>query len=328
MKILYILNPSSNGGRTKKLEDHLQDRPYPEGTEIAIRHTRAPGDGATIAREEAGNYDVVCSVGGDGTLNEVARGIYEAGKGVLGIIPSGTGNDTMKGLGWSQSVDEAIDRLFTGQAEAIDCGFADEHFFINIASIGFDAKVVEGTESIKKHIKSGAAYSLSLLKTFFSYRSLAYEKRKSGNQVLVPTENGEDRFLQEDSIEAAEWLGNRSGHRPAGKVEDRLFLLAVGNGKFYGGGFQILPQAEFDDGFLDICLISNLSRFRFLLLFPSIFRAKHKKHRKYVHMSRGKSYEIFMKEDFILNIDGEIHYYSGNRSILFHISEKVIKLIR
>ena len=313
MKILYIINPVSNGGRTKKIERFLQDWPYPEGTEIKIRETTRPGVGKEIARAEAANYDVICSVGGDGTLNEVASGLYEAKAGVLGIIPSGTGNDTMKGLGWSDDIDEAIKRVVHGQIREIDGGLADGHFFINIASIGFDAMVVKGTEKIKTKVKNESAYTLSLLKTFFTYRDIDYVEIGSDEKDVVSPETG-----------PATGAKTETG---SGKVNS-LFLFAVGNGRFYGGGFQVLPQAEFDDGYLDVCVVQNISRPKLLLLFPSIFKAKHAKHKKYVTMKRVKDYTVQPLEDFLLNLDGELVSYQANQRIRFQVQEKVLKLMQ
>lgn len=312
MKILYIINPVSNGGRTKKIEKFLREWPYPEGTEVQIRETKGPGEGREIARAEAVNFDVVCSVGGDGTLNEVASGLYEAGAGVLGIIPTGTGNDTMKSLGWSDDINEAVKRVVYGQVKEIDAGLADGHFFINIASIGFDAMVVKGTEKIKTKVKNESAYTLSLIKTFFTYRNIDYVELGSDEDVSAETSG----FLEESEE------GNM------GHAINSLFLFAVGNGRYYGGGFQVLPQAEFDDGYLDVCVVQNISRPKLMLLFPSIFKAKHAKHIKYVTMKKVKDYTVKPLEDFLLNLDGELVNYPANTRIRFQVQEKVLRLMQ
>ena len=303
MKVLYILNPNSNGGKAAGLEGMLRDWEYPSGVSVDIMKTTKPGDAVVYAEENASKYDVVCAVGGDGTLNEVANGLYNAGTGVLGIIPSGTGNDFLKGIGRSNNPEESMPSIFTGEKRKIDGGFAGEHFFLNIASVGFDATIVKETVTIKKYVRNKCAYYLALIKTLFKYKDIEYERNVLLNGMNF---NEEKKYIKKDG---------------------KLLLFAVGIGKYYGGGFPILPQAVMDDGYLDTCMVDNIPRPVLLRVFPSIFTASHVKHKKYVTMEHLKECDIFIKEDFLLNVDGDLYEYKGNQSLHFEIADRQITLL-
>ncbi len=303
MKVLYILNPNSNGGKAANLEKMLINWEYPSDAYIEVIKTTKPGDARVFAEENASKYDVVCAVGGDGTLNEVANGLYNAGTGILGIIPSGTGNDFLKGIGRSNNPEGAMPSIFSGKTRKIDCGFAGEHFFLNIASIGLDAAIAKETETIKRYVRNKSAYYLSLIKTLFTYKDINYEKNVLLNGM---NSNEENKYIKKD--------GN-------------LLLFAVGIGKYYGGGFPILPQAVMDDGYLDTCMVDNINRLVLLGVFPSIFTASHAKHKKYVTMEHLKECDIFIKEDFLLNVDGDLYAYKGNQNLHFEIANRQITLL-
>lgn len=289
MKIIFILNPEANGGKNLENEDKIRRWPFPQDVEWEIRKTTRAGEAVEMARAAAEEADVVCSVGGDGTVREVAEGLVLAGKGRLGIVPAGTGNDIVKGLNWSPDLDEAMKRILEGKTKPIDVGYADGQLFINIATVGFDAHVAMETEHFKRRIRSKMAYRLGLLVSFFAYRSLP-----------------------------AVWDDGK---------ETKLFLLAVGNGRFYGGGFEILPQAVFDDGMFDICAVQNIGRLKVLQLFPSILNGTHGKHVKYVTMLRGDSREVDIRSPFILNLDGELIRYNKGKRIKFELRKKAVNLV-
>lgn len=288
MRICFFLNPQSRGGKGRLMAKRLEAIHYPEGTQIDFVTTAQPEETSKKAKELAGRYDVLCAVGGDGTINGVARGIFEAKKGILGIIPYGTGNDTVKGLGWTKDFDEAVYRLLHGSHRKIDCGLADRHFFINIASIGFDADAANRTDRIKQYVRGSFAYKLAVAESLIRYRPLKFR-----------TDMGE---------------------------EEKLFLLAVCNGTTYGGGFRIMPVAKMDDGFFDICLIREIPRLKLLSLLPTLVQGTHIQ-RKEVQHSHEKGFTVTVLEDFLLNIDGELYFYEGNQTISFEMMEQEITLM-
>lgn len=251
--------------------------------------TERESQATEIAEENADNYKLIVAVGGDGTVNEVAKGIINKRQGILGIIPGGTGNDMARSLGIPLNPKEALKLILKGNKKEIDIGRVNSYDFLNISSAGFDAEVVINNEKIKKRFKSHISYAISVVYTLFTYK----------NKNVTIKINGKT-------------------------FNEKILLLAVGNGKYYGGGMKILPMAQIDDGYLDICLISNISKLLSLYLFPTIFNGHHIKYKKYVKIYKAKSVTITSKEEFLLNIDGDV---IETKEASFSLSDKKLNII-
>lgn len=289
-KILFIINPVAGGGKAKGLLSLIEAKMKKYKREYSVRLTTKPKEAIRIAEDSVNSYDIIVAVGGDGTINEVAIGLVNKGKGVLGIIPGGTGNDMAKSLGISMDPMEALEQLCNGKKNKIDIGDVNNFIFFNIASIGFDAEVTKNTIILKNIIKSKFSYAISVI-----YSLISFKKKKI--QINID-----------------------------GKViNEEVILVAVGNGKYYGSGMKILPDAKVDDGYLDICIVSNIGKIKLLFLFPSIFKGNHIKHTKYVKMYRGKNIKINSIEEFYLNIDGEIN--SKVTDIVFNVKDTKLNVI-
>ena len=151
-------------------------------------------------------------------------------------------------------------------------------------------EIVKNTEKIKRYVKSKFAYTVGLLVTLLFY------KCKKVNVKL------DDR-----------------------EINDEILLIAVGNGKYYGGGMAICPDAVEDDGLSEICFIKKISKLKLLLLFPSIFRGKHGKFKKYVQFYKSKEVKVNMNNPISLNIDGEI--FDVEDEVIFKMQRRSIKVI-
>lgn len=161
--------------------------------------------------------------------------------------------------------------------------------FLNIASIGFDSEVVKNTQMIRKRIKLGIAYVIGVLKTLVTFRD---KKIK----------------LEIDDI----------------LVDKNILLVAVGNGKYYGGGLKILPMAIVEDGYFHVCIVSRPSKIKLLFLFPSIFKGKHIKFKKYVEIVKAKKIKVITEDEIYLNVDGEI--YDIERETLFTMGNEKLSV--
>lgn len=292
MRILFIVNPSANSGKAQKNIDTIDRRMREAKVEYEMRTAENSAMATRLAKENARAFDIVCAVGGDGTIRDVAEGLVAAKTGCLGIIPAGTGNDIAKGFGWSKDIEAAIDRLLANRQRAIDVGWANDHVFINIASIGFDAAVVAAADQIKKVFSSKLSYYLGLVKAFFTYRNLPATISDGGHAV--------DR---------------------------NLLLIAVANGRFYGGGFEICPDALWDDGLFDVCIVHDLSKPRFLRFFPSILSGTHMKYTENVDMAKKKGIDVQVKHDFILNLDGELIPQPAGTKVNFRLEEGTLSIV-
>jgi len=285
-RILFIINPVAGGGKAKKLLPVIDKYMVKTGKIYDIVLTSRPKEATIISKQaiEKG-YTTIVAVGGDGTINEVAIGILESGKGTLGIIPSGTGNDLARTLNIPFDPIEAMDIIIKGNKKQIDIGFVNNNPFLNIASIGLDSEVVKNTEKIKIRIRSRIAYVIGVLSTLFNFK----DKRVQ---------------LEIDDV----------------SMDKNIFLIAVGNGKYYGGGLKILPMAIAEDGYFHVCVINKASKIKLLFLFPSIFKGKHIKFRKDVEIFKAKKIKIVTEDKTYLNIDGEI--YDNEKETLFKVGDK------
>lgn len=272
MKVLFIVNPVAGKGiAMKEVPDINSAMKSIKEVEYSIIHTERPGHATDIARAgaEAGN-DIVFAVGGDGTVNEVVNGLVGTSS-ALGVIPGGSGNDFIRSMGVTTDLYGIIKGAIQGIKKPVDVGIINGRYFVNISSVGFDAEVVLATQRAKRFYLSGsAAYVAGLIGTIFSRKS----------RVIKMTID--DRVVEQDSL-----------------------LVAVANGKYYGGGMMAAPDAVLDDGLFDICFISNLSKSRMLMLFPRFMKGRHKGLREVSFYRSGKVY-IESKEPIPVNVDGEV----------------------
>ena len=189
-------------------------------------------------RQKAARRYGIYSVGGDGTLNEVLNGLVGSGSS-LAVIPSGSGNDFIKSIVGRTIPDDIIPATIKGAEQLIDCAKVNEKYFVNIASVGFDARVAYQTNYFKKLplISGKTAYILGILNTII-IRSNEYMELKLDDRV----------------------------------ISGKTLLIAAGIGKYYGGGIKALPDAVIDDGMFDVCHVEAVPRLRILRLFPQYIR--------------------------------------------------------
>jgi lipid kinase YegS len=221
-KVLLILNGKAAGN------DALQTavaRQRAAGQSIEVRVTLEKGDARRFAAE-AGKVDLLIAAGGDGTVNEVVNGLMNlstVARPVLGVVPLGTANDFATGCGIPRDPEEALTLCMEGEAVRVDVGKANEHWFLNAASIGFGAEVTATTPPELKRVLGPAAYAVmgAILATNLGH----YQGR-----LRLP-----DREI--------------TGSGP---------VAIIGNGRQAGGGVQVTPRAHIDDGLLDILAVRDI----------------------------------------------------------------------
>src|SRR4029077_2690917 len=187
------------------------------GHTIEVRVTSEKGEARRFVAE-TGEVDLLIAAGGDGTLNEVVHGLMDlstAARPVLGVVPLGTANDFAAGCGIPHDPENALALCMEGQAVPIDVGKANEHWFLNAASIGFGAEITANTPPELKHLLGPAAYAVM-------GAILAMNVHHYRGSLTLP-----DREI--------------TGSGP---------MAIVGNGRQAGGGLQVTPRARVDDGLL------------------------------------------------------------------------------
>ena len=288
--ILFIINPIAGGGKAKNLIPLIKNSMEKHKKDYDIILTTRPKEAIDIAKDNVDNYEIIVAVGGDGTINEVAKGIINAGKGTLGIVPGGTGNDMIKSLGISMDPEESLETIIKGVEKEIDIGKINSSSFLNIASVGFDAEVIVNHDKFKGRVKGKLVYILSVIYTLFDYKDKRLE-------IYIDGE----------------------------KLEEDIMLMAIGNGKYYGGGMKILPTSKINDGYLHICIISGISKIRSLYLFPTLFKGNHINYKKYVKLYKAKEIKVKSKEELFLNIDGDS--FPKEKEIKFKLDNNKLKVI-
>lgn len=191
------------------------------GWQLAVRLTWEGGDGARLVQEAlAAGYPTLIAGGGDGTLREVAEALVLAGgQASLALLPLGTANDFCRAAGIPLLPAEAL-ALLECEPRPIDLGEVDGQLFLNMATGGFGSRVTANTSEELKKLLGGAAYFLT----------------------------GLSRFAEVHSA-----FGRFGG--PGFAWEGDFLALGIGNGRQAGGGHVLCPQAQVDDGLLDVCIV-------------------------------------------------------------------------
>ena len=291
MKHLFIINPIAGKGNAIRCKEIIEKYFEDEDDYYEIITTERPEEATDVVK----NYDYseeckVYSVGGDGTLNEVINGLI--GKNAsLGIIPAGSGNDFVRSYLDDSDLSNIIKDTIEGESKEVDVGCINDRYFINISAIGFPADVNLNAKIFKnKHIISGSlAYILGALVSLFKFKS---EKIKF---IIDGVEN-----------------------------TDEMFLVALANGRYYGGGIVLAPDAELSDGSLDFYGIKKSNPYKILRYLVAFLTKKDIRKFKDTYYNKCKTLKIISEKEIISNIDGEI---IKSNEFNFEIIPKGIKLI-
>lgn len=253
MRNIFIINPCAGQGKgLDKLKEDILKAAKKTDTNVELYYTNCVGDAEVYARKVAQEGEDVrfFACGGDGTLNEVVNGVYGLDNAQVGVVPIGTGNDYIRNYGTSKDFMN-IKAQLNGEARKVDLieysglmdGKEQTRYCANMINIGFDCNVVDKTAEMKnKPLVSGSmAYLLSVL-------AILVEKKGANLRVTV---DGKEIH------------------------NGRNLLCAVANGSYCGGGVYSSPQANTDDGYMDMNVILNMSRLKFIKLFPSYKKGTH-----------------------------------------------------
>lgn len=270
-KLYFIVNPVSGSGEGMRRFLFVRGIMEQRGIEYGYCFSEYPGHAVKLAREaiDAGETRIV-AVGGDGTLNEVAS-VVKDHKGIkLGVLPFGTGNDFAHGIGLPESNEELVDVLSSDISRPLDAGMAGGAFFINVSGYGFDVDVVRYTDKYKRKLNGMLPYLLGIFESLIHL---------SCAKTDIVTDDG--RHYSADAI-----------------------MLTACNGRRFAGGINCAPDAEYDDGLIDFCLIKKVSRLRFLYLLPKYMKGKHLKYKEFIYF-RAKSIQVTTDLPTRIECDGE-----------------------
>jgi YegS/Rv2252/BmrU family lipid kinase len=237
VKVRAILNPRA--GVSRDLARRAVENGHPRWDDYDISATEGPGHATELARAAVSEgAQLVLSVGGDGTANEVAQGLIGSAT-ALGIVPAGSGNGLARALRIPLRPKTALDALEAGVRRRIDVGLLNGQPFLNVAGTGFDATVSRAFhDSGRRGGRRGLfGYVRLSLREMAGYRA---------PRLVVETDMGE-------------------------RHEVRPFVVAFANGPQYGSGAVINPGGKLDDGRLEIVIIEDAPLASLLAASPRLF---------------------------------------------------------
>lgn len=183
-KMLFIFNPRAGKGSIKARLVDILDIFTKGGFEVEIYPTQSYQDGLRVAKEKGGDYDIVVTSGGDGTLDEIVTGIMEGDhKTPIGYIPAGSTNDFANSLHVSKNMLQAAMDIVDGEPHAFDIGKFNEDFFVYVAAFGLFTDVSYETDQDLKNMLGHAAYILEGTQRLFNIRSY-YLKVENDEKVF------------------------------------------------------------------------------------------------------------------------------------------------
>ncbi len=280
---LIILNPKAAGGKTGRWVAPMRSWLIENRPQSVLMETQARGHAEHLAAQaRLQGFNRVVAVGGDGTLQEVANGLMavsDKDRPSLGLVPAGRGNDAARGYGLSMKPLAALHDALRADTRGVDlilarCEDGAQRYCCAAGGIGFDAQV---------------AHTMANHRRFWMRGELGY---------MLATLNELRRFKNCQLRIGLETAGDSI------QVEQRFLFTAFANGPFYGGGMRICPDARFDDGLIDVCMVGDLTRRQALKELPGIYQARHIHHPK-VRMARAASITVDGSADIKVHLDGE-----------------------
>jgi len=289
MKLQLIVNPRAGSGRAAQRLPQIERALAAHGIEYEKSLTQRPGDATRLAREAASRgVDTIAVVGGDGTINEVAQSyLGDDGSPIagpsLGLIPAGTGGDFRKSFGLPDDVHTAVARLHATEPRLLDLGVVDlatpsgqprRYAFLNVMSFGMGGLVDRLVDTGPKWLGGRAAFLLGSMRAALSYRNTPVSVHVDGTSY----------------------------------VQTPIFNVAVCNGRYFGGGMKVAPNADPHDGLFDVVAMCDLTRAQGIALAHRIYKGSHIGQRE-IEVARGRVVEaapMRRHDEVLIDLDGEM----------------------
>ncbi len=266
IKTLFIVNPFSGLGRQKRIEGHIQKVLDGERFDYRVVYTERPHHATRLCEEAIKDaYQLIVAVGGDGTVNEVARPLAGT-KVAMGIIPSGSGNGLARHLKISTNPAQAIAVINKMHQRKIDTVKVNDRLFVSIAGVGFDAYIAKKYAGQKK--RGFTKYAMLSIQNYFAYKPKKYHLTVDGRTL-----------------------------------KRRALFISIANSDQFGYNTSIAPNAKIDDGLVDVCIMKKVPWFKTVILAPLLF-SQNLHRSSYLEIIRAREVEIYQKKKRI-NLDGE-----------------------
>jgi diacylglycerol kinase (ATP) len=271
---LIVNTRSRSGERTFfKALDRLHELGVPLGVTYAIRDPARLPETVREVLSDSSEYRFLILGGGDGSVSSVVDFLAHHDK-VLGLLPLGTANDFARTLEIPQDIEGACNTIAYGKVVDVDLGLAGDNYYVNVASVGLGVEATRALSPWLKRSTGPLAYPAAAIKAFLSHEPFSA-------RLTFP----------EGDHETVEY--------------DRLLQVAVGNGRFYGGGMVVAPESGIDDKLLDIYAI-DLGRHRNLIGVARYLKSGDFIKMEGVHHFRTSRVRLETDPELAVNIDGEV----------------------
>ena len=272
----FIVNPIAGSGAAAAILPKLEEMITKYDIDARIVYTKSSGHASELSEKFIKEgFSYIIGVGGDGTINEIARPLINNKEVKIGIVPAGTGNDFIQILGFPNRFGEKDwDTFFKGNLISMDVGSCNGMIFLNGMGLGFDAEVAAQNYSAPGIVKEGGKYRY----IWHIVKTLLFFKEKKMTAITSTGRNETDCFINTISI-----------------------------GRRFAGGFFLTPKAIANDGLLDVCSIKRLSllqRFAILLKVP---KGEHITDKK-VNYYQTSGINLEFSEEVPFHVDGELFF--------------------
>ena len=278
MKHVFIINPTAGKSDSRqRIYDMAETLRKNHGLDVQCILTRKQGHATELARQlcESGEELRFYACGGDGTINEVANGIYGYDNAAMTCIPVGTGNDFLKNFGADAAKFSDAENLWDGPQFPIDVIDVGGRIALTLACSGLDARIGRDVHKYSERpmLDGKSSYIVSLIVNFL-FKDIA-----------------------------SHWTVELDGEA----VEGDYAVVSVCNGRYYGGGFMPIPEARMDDGIMNVMIVDRVTRAQFLRFVGPYSKGDYHKAKGFAHVSTPKVIRIYSEqEDIVTCLDGEI----------------------
>ncbi|MGV8963096.1 MAG: diacylglycerol/lipid kinase family protein [Candidatus Saccharimonadaceae bacterium] len=266
-KVCVIINPVSGTGSKQAIPEKIAAAFDPKKYDVLIRFTGYAGHATEITKKAVReNFKYVIAAGGDGTVNEIARAMVGT-KCILGIIPMGSGNGLARDLNISMNLDKSIETISNGVVRIIDYGVANDNIFFCTCGVGFDAFVSEKFADEK--MRGPIGYMKNILESVIDFKSEEYELTYDGETI-----------------------------------KERAFVVTCANASQYGNEAYIAPNADMEDGKMNISLIKPINALEMPQTTIQLFTKSLHKNSKVINILTS---DLLIKRNRsgVMHVDGE-----------------------
>ncbi|MFC0522270.1 diacylglycerol/lipid kinase family protein [Pontibacillus salicampi] len=286
---ILVVNPAAGAGKGLRVYESIKATSLFQQTDCVTYFTSYPGHAEEIARDavELSDSTISCFIviGGDGTLHEVWNGLQQYPHMRLGFIPAGSGNDFARGISTMQEERKLFQDIITnpnyvyywgGTYKTDKASITPHRLFANSIGFGFDGEIVKKAHSARyrqwlhKWKLGSLVYVIALLHTVLSYRPKTLELTIDGQS----------------------------------KQYENVWMVTVGVHGFYGGGMKIIPEARMNSKHLSMIIIHNISKWKVLFLFLTVFRGSHTAFKE-VEIVDVSTVALSSEEEIAYQVDGQ-----------------------